>query len=990
MNARMCRGYLGVFGSEIDTLARGYIATLTELRHEHDLKLKKGEYHITIASKPELQSLRSAGSLPSDDSNPLPGLAQLNDDLRRPSSSPITFGIGSNQKGVYWIAVVWAAGQKFRNQLGLPVKQFHITLTSTDEHEIDKASPTDMICFRRLDLTTHFSGTEHYLEGQSTSISLGDLVQNKEDYLSSFAYGLVAQNNISLAQSAAELLVISAPRAPRSFVCLGDVSVQRGLWKLVMLSFGCALDLHLNDLADEVNVKASRISAYCLRQLRRSADHTDWGAVFVDEELEELPTDPVVRECLSRPWSAALRLYLQSVYDNIEPSRRPNRTLESRVRVSTWQVVLSGNPETCDLPASDTQDDSSTHVQLVTRLVEHLAVEGQPPIAEPHVSSVTGTTERHPRMAKHVIRQYTLPRFFRWNAEDIEVLASPHVGIRHVITLTEESPLPEIWFEQPSTTCVRHTHISIPNYQPPTLEQMDLILRRICEPGGSPVLVHCGGGKGRAGTVAACYLAAFGFGPIPNRESNESTPAMSANEAIAALRLMRPGSLETIQQEDFVKSWVSTLWKRQTLLLPRIAEPLPSSLVTDGVVTPDADLLILCGLPGSGKSWFSQAIVRRGGIIGKSHEGSRNPAPIWRIISQDESGSRATCESDIGRAGLPGSRAILDRCNPTSDERREWLKLASWAQHPVCVWFDYDPQLCIDRAQNRTNHPTLPSGPRVRTAVASMRRSFQPPLKTWKSEGFQGLAHVTSFEAALELCQSLCPVGLLKFPRTTHLLNLGAATADDVVTESPVPSPLRSGERVVISEKIDGANIGFSLSTSRALLVQNRSHYVHSGDHAQFKALDSWIAKHRENLYAVLDRDTSFPERYILYGEWMAATHSIAYTALESLFYVFDLYDRASNTFASRAILEQTLANTNIELTPVLSIYDYIPTNEALAQMVQQESHFYPGPVEGIYVKVENDQVVRRRGKVVRGDFIAGNDHWTKGMIRWNVVLDSA
>ncbi|KAG8688645.1 hypothetical protein FRC09_012806, partial [Ceratobasidium sp. 395] len=143
MDARMRRGYLGLFGSEIDSLAQNYIVALTELRHEHNLKVKKGEFHITIASKPELQSLRNVGSLPSDDSNPLPGLAQLNDDLCRPSSSPVTFGIGSNQKGVYWVTVVWAGGQKFRTQLGLPVKHFHITLTTVDEHGIDKASAAD-------------------------------------------------------------------------------------------------------------------------------------------------------------------------------------------------------------------------------------------------------------------------------------------------------------------------------------------------------------------------------------------------------------------------------------------------------------------------------------------------------------------------------------------------------------------------------------------------------------------------------------------------------------------------------------------------------------------------------------------------------------------------------------------------------------------------------------------------------------------------------
>lgn len=840
-------------------------------------------------------------------------------------------------------------------------------------------------------------------DAQST-VSLGSLVPNQAEYLASFAYGLLAQNEVVFAQSAAELLATRAPSAPRSFVCLGDVSIQRGLWKLAMLSFGRALGLHLGDSPDAA-ANPDKITAYCLKQLRRCSEHTEWGQVFVitalspngmDSELDELPTSPALRACLCEPWPFSLRHHLQSAYKDAEPSRRPSRSVESRIRTLTLKMTTPSKAIASDAPLHERVNNDA--VQSIIDSARDLNVNEQSESIglDPAPTSVAS---RHPQVMRPTAVEYVLPRFFRWvvpfyialmstprNAEDVAVLACPHVGIRHIITLTEETPLPSSWFDQPSTACVRHTHVPVPNYKSPTLEQMDIVLRRIYGAGGSPVLVHCGGGKGRAGTVAACYLAAFGFGPIPNQESlSEASPAMSAGEAIATVRSMRPGSIETTQQEDFVKEWVSALWKRRKLLLPRMVEPPASPLIIEGTVNPEVDLLLLCGLPGSGKSWFSQAIVRRGGLINKPHEGSRNTSPIWRIISQDDAGSRATCERDIGRAG---SRVVLDRCNPSSDERRDWIKLALWAQHPVCVWFDYDSQLCIDRAQDREGHPTLLAGPRVRTAVASMRRSFQPP-SDWQSEGFKGLARVTSFEAAVELGQVVCPLGLLKFPRTIHLLNLGAVASDDIVAEAPVPAPIHDKEKVVITEKIDGANLGFSLSPSRGLLVQNRSHYIHSGEHPQFKVLDLWISDHRESLYAVLDRDSSFVERYVLYGEWMAATHSIPYDALDDLFYAFDLYDRATNTFVPRSVLDRLLSNTNIKLTPLLEVCDKIPTNDSLVQMAQQKSRFYSGPVEGVYLKVENEHAVRRRGKVVRGDFIAGNEHWTKGIIHWNTVLQS-
>ncbi|CAE7162005.1 unnamed protein product [Rhizoctonia solani] len=993
MYTRICRGYLGVFGSKIDNIAEEYIQALTEQYGNRNPQLKRGEYHITVVARHEFQALRSNGTILSNEPSAIPRLEQLNGDLEKATTSPIVYGLGTNRKGVYWATVSWAAGQRFRTQLGLSPKQFHITLTSVDEHDIDKGPRSVVWIHHSLPFVKATLGHDN-----------PDLTSSSQpEFLASFAYGLLAQYELPLAQRAAELLILSDPANSRSFVCLGDVSIHHGLWKLAMLCFGSALKIHLGDPVD-TDFKADRISTYCLKQLRRSAEYTDWGITFTvtdqlnddmtSKEFDQLPMSPILRGHLCQPWPESLQQLIRYTYEGCEPGQLPKRALDSRTRVFTLIPEKAVSPVR---PADEARDSRSPDVNDLVNLVAGLDIEHT-------VSRVLG-----PRLLPRTSTQghtqadvrYTLPRFFCWmipfymalmstprNASDIAALASPGIGIRHILTLTEESPLPDTWFRQVTTVHIRHTHVPIPNYKPPTLEQMDIILRRIHEPGGSPVLVHCGGGKGRAGTVAACYLAAFGFAPIPSNPSCDATPAMSANEAITTIRLIRPGSIETTHQEEFVKDWVSALWKRNKLLLPRTPEPHATPLLTDGSVSPDVDLLVLCGLPGSGKSWFSQAIVRRGGFLGKGVGSLRSLTHSWRIVSQDETRSRSTCEADIGRTGQEGSRAILDRCNPTSEERRLWIKLASWAQRPVLVWFDYESQLCIDRAQDRECHPTLLPGPRVRTAVTSMKQNFQPP-SDWRSEGFQGLARITSFEASIELCKLLCPVGLLKFPRTTHILNLGAATDDDIVEPLPPnPTPIHTDEVVVITEKIDGANLGFSLSPSRELQVQNRSHYVNSQGHIQFKRLDSWISSHREGLYAILDRDIAFPERYILYGEWMAATHSIPYSKLGDLFYAFDLFDRATNTFASRKVLEAILIDTSILLTPTICIDKAIPPNDILGKLVQQESQFYPGPLEGIYIKVETESVVRQRGKVVREDFIAGNDHWSKGLVKWNTVLE--
>ncbi|KAJ7054034.1 ATP dependent DNA ligase [Mycena amicta] len=653
----------------------------------------------------------------------------------------------------------------------------------------------------------------------------------------------------------------------------------------------------------------NRVEEYSVKKLLECAQHTEWGSVMQKTELTQIPDQ--LSSLILAPWSPALR-----------------------TRISELEFVPT--------------------LQLEPRL----------PLYLPHPQT-----------------PFKLPRWFRWlvpyhlaimstpkNEEDIAALAGPHLGIRHVLTLTEEEPLPKKWFHGKP---ISNTFLPVRNFHPPSLEQMDLILSLFEDAAKLPLLVHCGGGKGRAGTVAACYLAAYGF----RRPSgaHQTQPEMTAPDAISSLRLIRPGSLETSRQEAFVSAWCSAIWKRQAVRPDLPAEPPPSPIEIQGVLEPGSvDLLVLVGLPGSGKSWFSQALL------------ARDPKG-WRRISQDDAGSRASCEKEIGHRGAEG-RSLLDRCNTAAVDRKAWLELAAnWAVAPVCVWFDYDKTLCESRAQMRAGHPTLPPGSRVRNAVAQMHEMFVAPTL---QEGFKAIVRIKSFSAATDLVGRLSPpVGVHKFPRTTHLINLGAATADDVVLPDYKPSV--SATHVVITEKVDGANMGFWLDpVTRQLRVQNRSHFVTPASHAQFKALGKWIADHEDELVALLGRDPHFASRYILYGEWLAATHSIPYARLPDRFLAFDFYDRSTGLWADRRTMEGLLTQTTIHMVPVM--YQGTPVSESeLRRMVQLPSRFYEGRVEGVYVKEESlsEGVVLRRGKVVRADFIAGNEHWTKGTLRFNELI---
>jgi atypical dual specificity phosphatase len=109
-------------------------------------------------------------------------------------------------------------------------------------------------------------------------------------------------------------------------------------------------------------------------------------------------------------------------------------------------------------------------------------------------------------------------------------------GIKAIVTV-REVPLPSKWFSNGNGDDVDYFHLRVEDYSAPSLEEIDntidYIQQQISK--NKPVMVHCAAGRGRTGTILAAYLI---------KKEN-----VTANQAIKKIRSIRPGSIQSNQQE---------------------------------------------------------------------------------------------------------------------------------------------------------------------------------------------------------------------------------------------------------------------------------------------------------------------------------------------------------------------------------------------------------------------------------------------------------
>ena len=222
-----------------------------------------------------------------------------------------------------------------------------------------------------------------------------------------------------------------------------------------------------------------------------------------------------------------------------------------------------------------------------------------------------------------------------------------------------------------------------------------------------------------------------------------------------------------------------------------------------------------------------------------------------------------------------------------------------------------------------------------------------------------------------------------------------------------------AGRHLVVEEKMDGANAAISFTTDGRLLLQSRGHYLTGGPRERHFALfKQWAQSHSFALHQILGG------RYVLYGEWMYAKHTVFYDRLPHYFLEFDIFDTENNVF-----LDTPRRRSLLRGTPVASIHvlhsGTVKSVKALAAWVGPSQFISADHLtvlaqlcrargldpdrcvretdpstdrEGLYIKVEENGEVVERYKFVRASFLTAilnsEGHWVDRPIVPNLLAE--
>jgi hypothetical protein len=234
----------------------------------------------------------------------------------------------------------------------------------------------------------------------------------------------------------------------------------------------------------------------------------------------------------------------------------------------------------------------------------------------------------------------------------------------------------------------------------------------------------------------------------------------------------------------------------------------------------------------------------------------------------------------------------------------------------------------------------------------------------------------------------------VKYPRTPHLFG-SRGTDDDKHLGEAESLRFLAEASLIVEEKLDGTNVGIHFTPDGDLALQCRGHLITEGMHPQYDLFKQWAAVKQPVLRATLE------DRFILFGEWVHARHSVHYRRLPHYFFEFDIYDKQSEQFLSLERRLALLEGTGLHTVPVLHTGSL--DRDRLSALIgpSQFDSAFDNPItnrtdnlmEGLYLRTEARGIVTGRAKFVRPEFVEKlkqSEHWQHQAMTANRLEEGA
>lgn len=233
-----------------------------------------------------------------------------------------------------------------------------------------------------------------------------------------------------------------------------------------------------------------------------------------------------------------------------------------------------------------------------------------------------------------------------------------------------------------------------------------------------------------------------------------------------------------------------------------------------------------------------------------------------------------------------------------------------------------------------------------------------------------------------------------KYPRTPHLFG-SKGTDDDKQLSEAESLRFIADPSLIIEEKVDGTNVGIHFDREGELVLQCRGHLITEGMHPQYDLFKQWATVKRPMLRELLQ------DRYLLFGEWLYARHTIHYRQLPHYFFEFDIYDKEQSQFLTLPKRLNMLDGTGLQTVPVLhtgaiarsDLTKLIVASQFDSRFEHPDSGRWDNLMEGLYLRIEQSEVVVGRSKFVRIEFtekIKQSEHWQSRKMEKNLLTDDA